>query len=89
MALKRQKQVMAANDLLAGRAMRSAAEDYRREVLRPIVAAIKKAKTLSGLKRAIGPGLLRRMKTKRFEDKLAAVMTQAAVNGVISATPRQ
>ncbi len=89
MALSSQKQVMAGLDKLAGRALGRASDDYRREVVRPLVGRINNAQSLKGLLRQLGPGLVREMKTDRFELGLAQTMTQAALVGRTSATPRE
>ena len=88
MPLSSQKQVMAGLDKLAGRALRRASDDYRAEVVRPMVSGIKKAKSFKGLMRQLGPGLLRRMKTERFERNVSETLTQAELVGRTAGLPR-
>ena len=83
------KQVLAGLDKRAGRALGKSSKDYRREVVRPMVGRIKKSKSLKGLLRQLGPGLLREMKTDRFETGLAETLNQAELIGAASATPRK
>ena len=89
MPLRTQKQVMAGNAMMAGRALGRAAKPYRKETIGPMVRRIKKARGLKALLRSLGPGLLREMDSKALETALADAEFQAARVGTISALPRE
>ena len=87
MAVRRQTQVIAAVDGMAGRSMARVAKRYRRNVIGPLVGEIKKAKSPKGLLAQLGSGTVRQMDTTALEKTLANVAVQAGGVGFVSATP--
>ena len=87
MAVRRQTQILAELEHLAGRRVGSMARDYRRAVIGPLVGRIKRAKSLKGLLRQLGPGLLGEMRSEAFEQAIADNEVQSALIGRVSAMP--
>jgi hypothetical protein len=81
------KEVQAGIEVLAGRSVARMAKGYRRDI-NPLIAAIKKAKSPEGLKRALGPTRLKEMGTTAEASALADCLTQVALIGRVAATPR-
>lgn len=89
MALSSQKQVLTAMDIMAGRAMGRVAREHQRGAVSKIGERAKKAKSLKGLLRQLGPGLLREMDSKPLEKALADAEVVSGLIGRTSARPRQ
>jgi hypothetical protein len=89
MALRSQKQLMAELDRMNGRRIAEIGEKFQEGVVGPLVDTVKAAKSLKGLLRALGPGLVKRMDTAGLEDAVADTMIQAGLIGRVSALPRR
>ena len=89
MALTRQTQVLGELEHLAGKAAGNAAKAYRKGVIGPMVGRIKKAKSVKGLLRQLGPGLLRAMDSSAVEKALEQSSAPAIGVGAVSATPKE
>lgn len=87
MAARRQTQVIAEMDALAGRAVGRMAKDYQESLAGPMVAAIKRAKSPEGLLAQLGPGTVRKMNTKALVEALVNTDVQAGGIGYVSAMP--
>jgi len=88
MPLGSHEQVIAGTVLLAERAQRKAEKQIRRD-LDPLIEAIKKGKSADGVLRRLSPALVDRMGTKGIEEGVADAGTQAALIGIVAATPRK
>ena len=78
--MRSQKAVQAGIEKMAGATLGRKAKAVRRE-LDPLVKAIKGAKSEKGLKRALSPTLLKRLKTDAQEAAGAESGTRAALIG--------
>lgn len=87
MPLKSHKAVLAGVDKLAGRAMGQAAKGYRRETIDPLVAAIGKAKSFAGLRKALGAQRLREMDRTPEAEALSEAGVNAALIARTAAMP--
>ena len=89
MPLSNQKQVMVGLDRMNGAALRRIAKRYRKETIGPMAEAIKSTRGNKQLLRALGPGLLRKIKTDALQTAMADGIVQAGLVGVVTATPRK
>ena len=87
MAVRRQTQVIAALDGMAGRAMGRIGRPYRRNVVGPLVSEIKEARSVKELLARLGPGTVEKMDTTVLEQSLANTDVQAGGIGFVSALP--
>jgi len=87
--VKRQTQVLAEMERMAGKTVGKMAGGYQRRTVGPLAARIKKAKSLKGLLRQLGPGLLKEMDSKPLENALADAEVQSGLIGRVSALPRR
>ena len=87
MPVTRQTQVLGELEHLAGRRLGKAAKAYRRDTIGPMVSRIKAAKSVKGLLRQLGPGLLRDMDSGAVEKALTETDVQTAAIGRTTARP--
>lgn len=88
MAYRSQKEVVAGVDNLAGAALAKSRKAIRKDC-EPLIEAIRKAKSPEGLKRSLSGSLVERMGTAGLAEALADVGTQAAMIGIVGATPSE
>ena len=89
MPLRSHKGVLAGIDKLAGRALGRAAKEYRRASIDPLLAAVEKAKSLEGVKRALSAQRLKDMDVEPIAEALATAGINAALIGRTAATPKR
>lgn len=89
MPLKRHTEVMDGLDSLAERRVRAVGEIYQRGLVRPMLAALRSAKSERGALAALGPALIRRMDDGALARDVGDALDQAAGIGMVSATPRE
>lgn len=75
-------------DKLNGRVVAGLSGGYQSSVIRPMVARIKKARSVKGLLRQLGAGLLGEMDAGELETALGDVTVQGKLIGRASARPR-
>lgn len=89
MAARRQTQVIAELKRTADRALGKAAKHYRRDVIDPLLAGIRTAKSPEGLLQQLGPGLVRKMDTASVADAMTEAAVTATGVGMVSAMPKE
>jgi hypothetical protein len=75
-------------DRMNGKVIGGMATDYQSAVVRPMVDRVKKAKSLKGLLRQLGPGLVREMDTGVVETALGETANATTAIGIVSAQPK-
>ena len=88
MGLNNQKQVQAAMDMNAGRAVKRMARQFNRDI-GPLIEAIKKGKSFAGVERSLGVTTLKRMGTDSLTETLAVEGTKASLAGRTSGKVRR
>lgn len=84
---KSNKEVIAGVTLLADRAMRRMARDYRAAVSAPLLEAVREAKSFDGARKRLSAALVNRMGTEPVEESLGGAGIQAALIGDAAARP--
>jgi len=88
MGVKDQKKILAEMDRMNGRRVAALGKRYKENVIGPMVAAIKKAKSPKDLLKRLGPGLVKKMDATVLEEAVADTTVQASLIGRATAMPR-
>ena len=88
MALNSQKRLMGEMDRMNGRRVAKIARQYRSDVVGPLVKRIERGKSLKGLLKQLGPGLIEEMNAAALEEAIADTEVQMKVIGRVSVLPQ-